>query len=108
MAKRVGMRGYYSDLGILAADNDYLVTIYPKTTTDFEYKQVVSFMKWCHKHNIKMLYVNKPTKYPTDEEMTKQFGIEGEEAYYKSDVVHRLHKAGYSPAEVKKIVDVIF
>ncbi|WP_294160683.1 hypothetical protein [uncultured Selenomonas sp.] len=39
---------------------------------------------------------------------TKQFGIEGEEAYYKSDVVHRLHKAGYSPAEVKKIVDVIF
>lgn len=39
---------------------------------------------------------------------TKQFGIEGEEAYYKSDVVHRLHKAGYSPAEIKKIVDVIF
>ena len=105
MAKRVGMRGYYSDLGILAADNDYLVTIYPKTTTDFEYKQVVSFMKWCHKHNIKMLYVNKPTKYPTDEEMTKQFGIETFSNRNADKLMKRLRAADVPVVDLRDYIE---
>lgn len=39
---------------------------------------------------------------------TKEFGIESEETCYKSDVVCNLKKAGYSPAEISKIMDTIF
>ncbi|MCM1414991.1 MAG: hypothetical protein NC430_03585 [bacterium] len=75
MAKTIGMQGYYSDIGIYITDDDYIVSRRDKTSTDYEYEQIVSFKTFLETKGINLLYVNEPEKYINDAFFTDQFGI---------------------------------
>ncbi len=76
MAKILKMNGYYSDLGMYITDDNYIVSAYPKTSTDYEYQQVMALKNSLDKAGINLVYVNKPVKYTDDEWFTEQFGTE--------------------------------
>lgn len=74
MAKILKIRGYYSNLGIYVTDDNYIVSAYPKTSTDYEYQQVMELKHNLDKAGVNLVYVNKPIKYTDDEWFTEQFG----------------------------------
>lgn len=43
LAKSLNMRSMYSNMGMYVTDNNYIVSAYPYTTTDYEYDEITSF-----------------------------------------------------------------
>lgn len=76
IAKRLNMRGFYSDYGIYVIDGDYIVSRSPYTTTDYEYSETVSLKQFLDENGIHLLYVNEPTKYTDDSIFRNGFGVE--------------------------------
>ena len=56
----------YNHIGIYFYDNDYIITPNPKTSTDYEYNQLLLLKKRLDSEGINLIYVNKPTKYLDD------------------------------------------
>lgn len=76
MMKMLHMRGQYSDLGIYITDDLYIVSVYPQTSTDYEYEQMMDFKQFLDENGINLLYVNEPVKYLDDNMIVKEFGVE--------------------------------
>ena len=76
MAKLLHMRGYYSSIGMYVTDDYYIVSAYPKTSTDYEYEQMLSFKSFLDEQGVNLMYVNQPTKYVDDSLFSRSFGIE--------------------------------
>ena len=75
IAKVLGMRGYYSDLGIYVYDNGYIISPTAKTSTDFEIEQMKRLAAVCAEEKVPLLYVNAPRKY-LDDTVFNRFGME--------------------------------
>lgn len=76
VAKKLGMKGLYSDIGVYVTDDNYIVSPYKKTTTDYEYSETVGLRDFLEANGINFLYVNEPTKYIDDKFFSDEFGIE--------------------------------
>lgn len=76
IAKRLNMRGFYSDYGIYVIDGDYIVSDSPYTTTDYEYNETLDLKQFLDENGIHLLYVNEPTKYTDDSIFRDEFGVE--------------------------------
>ncbi len=100
-AKATHMKSYFSGDGIYISDNGYIVHLYPKTSTDYEFEQIVSFKKFCDKNNIKLLYVNEPTKYLNDEPVSEEFGVETFSNRNADKLMKRLREAGVAVVDLR-------
>ena len=76
VAKKFGMQGLYSDIGVYVTDDNYIVSPSQKTTTDYEYSETVGLKDFLEANGINFLYVNEPTKYIDDKLFSDEFGIE--------------------------------
>lgn len=75
MAKALHIKSYFSNLGIYVTDDGWIMSIYPQTSTDYEYDQTMDFKAFLDGNGINLLYVNEPVKYIDDTVMEKQFGL---------------------------------
>jgi hypothetical protein len=73
-ARTMGMKEFYSDMGMFITEDKSIITISEYTTTDYEVEQTIAFQKFLAENGISFLYVNQPTKYLDDEAITKEFG----------------------------------
>lgn len=94
MAKKLGMKGIYSNMGMYITEEDYIVMASDYTTTDYEYEQLVSFYEFCQENGINLLYVNLPTKYNDDNLFQEEFGINTYSNQNADLFVSRIRNAG--------------
>lgn len=102
MAKILNMRGYYSDIGIYVTDDNYIVSAYEPTSTDYEYEQILSFKKYLDEKGIHLIYVNKPIKYMDDNLLRDQFGIESYGNRNIDLLLGRLAEAGVDVIDLRE------
>ncbi len=75
--KCAGVRSYYNNsLGMNITADGYNIGRYEETSTDYEFEEVFSLKKYLDEKGIKLLYVNEPTKYISDDYYKNQFGGE--------------------------------
>lgn len=101
IAKTIGVKDYYGNEGIYVSDNGYIVGIYPESSTDYEFNQVVAFKKFCDENDIKLLYVNEPIKYTEDQEITEEFGLETFSNRNADKLIARLRNAGVPVVDIR-------
>ena len=90
IAKQLGMRGYYSDLGVLVYNGDYIVSAGNKTSTDYEIEQLKRLAEVAKAKGTGVLYVNAPAKYLDDSIISESFGIESYSNRKADDLMRRL------------------
>ena len=73
-ARRMDMRGYFSDSGVYVGDGCYIMSAGKETSTDYEFEQVMALKEYLDGRGMKLLYVNEPTKYFDDSVFEKSFG----------------------------------
>ena len=75
LSNMLHMKGLYSDIGIYVSENNYIISSYFGTSTDYEYKQITSFYEFLQQNGVNLLYVNQPVKYIDDSITLKEFGL---------------------------------
>lgn len=101
MARKLNMRGYYSDLKMYITENDYIVSASPYTSTDYEYEQTVAFRDFLSAHGINLLYVNEPTKY-IDDDIFLQYGVETYSNRNADQFLRRLEFANINTIDLRE------
>lgn len=76
IAKALGIRGYYSDQGILVYDGNYIVSPAARTSTDYETAQMNRLNEVLKARGVGLIYVNAPSKYLDDNIIINSFGID--------------------------------
>lgn len=94
MAKTLGMKGLYSNIGMYITDDNYIVSASAQTSTDYEYKELISFYEYLQNKGIHLLYVNEPTKYIDDSIFKQQFGIESYSNRNADHFLQRISEVG--------------
>ncbi|SEQ16459.1 SGNH hydrolase-like domain-containing protein, acetyltransferase AlgX [Lachnospiraceae bacterium NE2001] len=104
-ASKLGMNSYYSDKGVYVTDDKYIASAVPKTSTDYEYNEMVSFNQFLQDNDIQLLYVNKPTKYNDDAFFYDNFGYESYCNRNADLFLERIGKAGINYIDLRKNMD---
>lgn len=99
--KKLGVQTFYKDIGINVTDDGYSVGIYPETSTDYEYDQLVSLKAFLDENDIKLLYVNQPVKYIDDQYTMDQFGKQSYVNRNADKLLSRLKKAGIDCVDIR-------
>ena len=102
MARKLKMQGLYSDLGMYVTDDNYIVSVYPYTSTDYEYEQMISFRDFLKSNGVNLLYVNEPTKYLDDNTVGKQFGVETYSNRNMDVFLDRIREAGIDAIDLRE------
>ncbi len=102
LLRGLNIKSYYSGNNIYVMDGDYIVSPSPKTSTDYELKEIKNFNSFLSKHHINLLYVNTPTKYLDDSLLTEQFGIESYCNRNADYFLARLDEAGIANIDLRK------
>lgn len=102
MARLLHMQGYYSSIGMYVTDDNYIVSASAKTSTDYEYEQMVSFKSFLDEHGVNLLYVNQPTKYVDDSIFSRSFGIESYSNRNADLFLQRISDAGISVIDLRE------
>ncbi len=102
MAKELGMRGFYGDIGIYVTDDQYIVSPYPQTSTDYEVAETVGLKSFLDSNNIHFLYVNEPTKYTDDSFFLDQFGVESYSNRNADLFLKRIREAGVPCVDLRE------
>lgn len=102
MARKLGMQGYYSNLGIYVAYDDYILSASSKTATDYEVEQMIDFKSYLDAKGIRLLYVNAPTKYTDDNVFADNFGIESYSNRNADLFLQRIGEAGIDYIDLRK------
>ena len=105
MAKKLGMRGFYSDMGMYVLKGQYVVSATDFTTTDFEVSQMVSFQEFLDENGIGLLYVNEPTKYTDDTIFEREFGVESYCNRNADLFLERIEDAGIKTLDLRKCLE---
>lgn len=101
--KFVGTRSYYNSVrGMNITSNGYNVGVYGKTSTDYEYEQIVMFKEYLDSKGIKLLYVNEPAKYIDDAFYTEQFGGKSYLNKNMDKFLKRIKKAGIDYLDLRE------
>ena len=73
--KTAGVRSFYNEeYGINITKDNYIIGVYPETSTDYEFEALKKMDAFCREEGIDLLYVNAPTKYLDDEVTIEEFG----------------------------------
>ena len=101
MARRLGMQGFYSNMGMYVTDDKYIVSASPYTSTDYEYNETVAFRDFLESNGINFLYVNEPTKYVDDNLFYKEFGVETYSNRNMDLFLSRIRDAGVNTIDIR-------
>ncbi len=101
MANTLNMQGYYSDMGMYVTDENYIVSAYAETSTDYEYEQIVSFKEYLDSIGVNLVYVNAPTKYVDDAWFSEQFGKSTYTNKNADLFLQRIENAGISVIDLR-------
>lgn len=101
MARKLGMKGFYSDLGIFVTDNGYILSDADRTTTEFEYNETIDLKKYLDERGINLIYVNKPTKYLDDSIFEDRFGLESYCNRNADLFLERIREAGVNTIDLR-------
>ena len=92
---------YYSDKNVYILDNDYIISASAKTSTDYEFNQLVSFKQFLDENDINLVYVNQPTKYIDDSIFIDNFGIPSFCNQNADLLLSRLSNAGFTVLDLR-------
>lgn len=102
MAKKLGMQGYYGGMGMYVTDDNYIVSASLKTSTDYEYHEILSFKEYLDERGINLIYVNEPTKYVDDGFFLKEFGLESYSNRNADLFLKRIREAGVTAIDLRE------
>lgn len=102
MARKLNIRGQYSDIGMYVLDDAYVVTAYPETSTDYEVDQMTQLKEFLDKRGINLLYVNEPVKYLDDSLFEEKFGVECYSNRNADLFMERIREAGISAIDLRE------
>ena len=102
MAKLLHMQGHYSSMGMYVTDDNYIVSASAKTSTDYEYDQIMTLKSFLDEQGINLLYVNQPTKYVDDSLFSSSFGIESYSNRNTDLFLQRISEAGISTLDLRE------
>lgn len=105
IARNLNMKGYYSSMGMYVTDEYYIVSQYAKTTTDWEYEQLLKLKDFLDEKNINLLYVNFPAKYVDDSFMAEEFGIESYSNRNADLFLGRIKDAGVNYVDLRDNIE---
>lgn len=101
VAKAQRMKDFYGSMGVYVNDDEYIVSAYDQTSTDYEYEEMVSFKNFLGSNGINLLYVNEPTKYVDDSIFTNEFGIETYSNRNTDLFLKRIREAGINTIDLR-------
>lgn len=101
VAKALRMKDFYGSMGVYVNDDEYIVSAYDQTSTDYEYEEMVSFKNFLGSNGINLLYVNEPTKYVDDSIFTNEFGIETYSNRNTDLFLKRIREAGINTIDLR-------
>lgn len=101
MASALRMQGLYGNMGMYITDDNYIVSGYPYTTTDYEYKQIVSFSEFLEANGINLMYINEPTKYINDKTFIEEFGVDTYSNRNMDLFLKRIKNAGINTIDLR-------
>lgn len=101
IAKVLRMKDFYGSMGVYVNDDEYIVSAYDQTSTDYEYEEMVSFRNFLGSNGINLLYVNEPTKYVDDSIFTNEFGIETYSNRNTDLFLKRIREAGIKTIDLR-------
>ncbi len=105
IARRLGMRGLYgNDLNMYITKDDYIVSYYPQTSTDYEYEQIINLKDYLDEKGIKLLYVNEPSKYVNDKLMMDEFGLDSYLNRNMDLFMQRIREAGINVIDLREVM----
>lgn len=101
MAKKLNIRGYYSDMGMYVTEDNYIVSLSAQTSTDYEYEQVLALKEYLDNKGINLVYVNIPTKYTDDDLFSREFGVESYSNRNADLFLERIAAAGVNTIDLR-------
>lgn len=101
MAKQIHNQGYYNDQNVYIADSEYIVARYAETSTDYEVEQTLSLRDFLEENDIRLLYVNEPTKYTDDAFFRNSFGFESYGNRNTDLFLSRIRAAGVNTIDLR-------
>lgn len=75
MAKKLGVKGLYSDMEMYVTESGFIESAYNPTNAEYEVEQVTEFRDFLESNGVNLLFVNEPTKYVDDTKFTAEFGL---------------------------------
>lgn len=102
MARKLNIRGQYSDIGMYVMDDSYVVMAYPETSTDYEVDQMIRLKEFLDERGINLLYVNEPVKYLDDSLFAEKFGVESFSNRNADLFLKRIREAGISAVDLRE------
>ena len=103
--KKAGLRETFRDNGGVILDNGYITGVYPKTSTNYEYRQTKKLYRFLNKNGIDFLYVNKPTKYTDDNVIAAELGLDSYTNRNADKFLRRISEAGINALDLRKMLD---
>ena len=100
--KDLDVRGYYSGIGLYVTDEQYIVSNYQQTSTDYEFEQLMSLKEDLDERGIELLYVNAPVKYVDDALMTGEFGVKSYSNWNADVFLNRIREAGVKYVDLRE------
>lgn len=101
LANKLNIHGLYSDMGMYVTDDNYIVSVSPYTTTDYEVDETIAFRDYLEANGINLLYVNEPTKYINDDLFKREFGIETYSNRNMDLFMKRINEAGVHAIDLR-------
>lgn len=105
LAKKLNMNGLYSDMGLYVTDDNYIVSAYPYTTTDYEVDKTIAFRDYLEANGVNLLYVNEPVKYVDDDLFKREFGIETYSNRNMDLFLERINAAGVNSIDLRDDIE---
>lgn len=103
-SKVCGTRTMYKADNVNVGTNGYIFGPYSKTSTDYEFEQILEFEKYLSNKDIGFIYVNEPVKYINDKETLVQFGQYGYGNQNADKLIQRLNDAGINCLDLRDCV----
>ncbi len=101
VAKNAGMDALYNDKNIYISQGDRIVSVQKKTSTDYEYMQVLALKDFLDENGIRFFYVNLPDKYTDDAEFSDEFALESYSNRNADLLMKRLEEDGVSVLDIR-------
>ena len=102
LAKALNMRELYRTNGGVVLSNGYVAGIYNRTSTDYEYEQLLDLKSFLDERDIQLLYVNEPTKYNDDTVIQDELALTSYVNDNADRLLERLRAAGINCMDLRE------
>lgn len=100
--KLMGSRMYYMNEGIFVTRDKNVYSRYSEADCNYEINQMVYLSEVAEEKGINLIYVNAPTKYASDDEFYKEFGIRSYANQNADRLVSGLRENGINVVDIRE------